>query len=60
MPSFLCNLIFLFLNHQRLKRAVVPKAAEEGWLIAMDHDLEYKVARINYDGLKYRCEKVDI
>jgi glyoxylase-like metal-dependent hydrolase (beta-lactamase superfamily II) len=48
------------LDTQRLKRAIVPKAAEERWLIAMDHDLEHKVARIAYDGLKYRCEKVDI
>lgn len=48
------------LDTQRLKRAIVPKAAEEGWLIAMDHDLDHKVAKIDYDGLKYRCVKVDI
>ncbi len=48
------------LDTQRLKRKIVPQAAEEGWLIAMDHDLEHKVARIKSDGLKYRCEKVEI
>lgn len=46
------------LETQRCKRETLPKAFEGGWLIAMDHDIECKVARLKYDGLKHTCEKV--
>ncbi|MFH2054902.1 MAG: MBL fold metallo-hydrolase [bacterium] len=48
------------LDTQRCKRETLPKAAEGGWYVAMDHDIENKVVKIKYDGLKYRCEKVEI
>jgi glyoxylase-like metal-dependent hydrolase (beta-lactamase superfamily II) len=48
------------LDTQRCKRETLPKAAAEGWYIAMDHELEYKVVKIVYDGLKYSCVKVEI
>ena len=46
------------LDTQRCKRETVPKAFEGGWLIAMDHDIDNKIVRLKYDGLKYTCEKV--
>ncbi len=46
------------LDTQRCKRETLPKAYEGGWLIAMDHDIENKIVRLKYDGLKYTCEKV--
>ncbi len=46
------------LDTQRCKRETLPKAHEGGWFIAMDHDLESKIVRLKYDGLKYTCEKV--
>ncbi len=46
------------LDTQRCKRETLPKAYEGGWLIAMDHDIDNKIVRLNYDGLKYTCEKV--
>jgi glyoxylase-like metal-dependent hydrolase (beta-lactamase superfamily II) len=46
------------LDTQRCKRETLPKAHEGGWLIAMDHDIECKIVRLKYDGLKYTCEKV--
>lgn len=48
------------LDTQRCKRETLPRAAEGGWYVAMDHDIENKVVKINYDGLKYRCVKVEI
>jgi glyoxylase-like metal-dependent hydrolase (beta-lactamase superfamily II) len=48
------------LDTQRCKREILPRAAEGDWLVAMDHELENKVVKIRYDGLKYRCERVDI
>lgn len=48
------------LETQRCKRELLPRAYEGGWLIAMDHDIEHKVVRLDYDGLKYRCIKVNI
>ena len=48
------------LDTQRCKRETLPKIVAGGWYVAMDHDLEYKITRIKYDGLKYTCEKVEI
>lgn len=48
------------LETQKCKRETLPKIAEGGWYVAMDHELENKVVRIRYDGLKYHCEKVEI
>jgi hypothetical protein len=48
------------LDTQRCKREALPKIAAGGWYVAMDHDLEYKITKISYDGLKYKCEKVEI
>jgi glyoxylase-like metal-dependent hydrolase (beta-lactamase superfamily II) len=48
------------LDTQRCKRETLPKAAAGGWYVAMDHDIENKVVKIKYDGLKYSCEKVKI
>ncbi len=46
------------LDTQRCKRETLPKAYAGGWLITMDHDIECKIVRLKYDGLKYTCEKV--
>lgn len=48
------------LETQRCKRETLPKAASEGWFIAMDHELENKIVKLDYDGLKYSCRKVEI
>lgn len=48
------------LETQRCKREALPKIVEGKWFVAMDHDLDFKVTRLTYDGLKYICEKVDI
>jgi glyoxylase-like metal-dependent hydrolase (beta-lactamase superfamily II) len=48
------------LETQRCKREALPKIAEGGWYVAMDHDLDHKVTRLSYDGLKYTCEKVEL
>jgi len=48
------------LETQRCKREALPKIVDGHWYVAMDHDLEYKVTRVKFDGLKYICEKVDI
>ena len=46
------------LDTQRCKRETLPKAYAGGWLIAMDHDIDNKIVRLKYDGLKYTCDKV--
>ncbi len=46
------------IDTQRCKRETLPRAFEGKWLIAIDHDLDCKIARLKYDGLKYTCEKV--
>jgi glyoxylase-like metal-dependent hydrolase (beta-lactamase superfamily II) len=48
------------LETQRCKRETLPRAAAGGWYLAMDHELENKVVKIKYDGLKYTCEKIGI
>ena len=48
------------VDTQRCKRETLPKAAAGGWYLALDHDIENKVVKIKYDGLKYSCEKVHI
>jgi glyoxylase-like metal-dependent hydrolase (beta-lactamase superfamily II) len=48
------------LDTQRCKRETLPKIVAGNWYVAMDHDLEYKIARVKYDGLKYSCDKVEI
>jgi glyoxylase-like metal-dependent hydrolase (beta-lactamase superfamily II) len=48
------------LETQRCKRETLPKIIEGGWYVAMDHDLDYKITRVKFDGLKYICEKVEV
>ncbi len=48
------------LETQRCKREMLPKIVAGGWYVAMDHDLDNKVTRITFDGLKYNCEKVEV
>lgn len=48
------------LDTQRCKRETLPKIVAGNWYVAMDHDLDFKIARIRFDGLKYICEKVEI